>query len=173
MISSFRAGVIVKPHCRCNSCILNKCMFNNMTVPSAEYMMRNSRLDEAQAGIKIKWSEVKSLSHVQLCDPMDCSLPGSSVHGIFLARILEWVVISFSRGTSQPRDRTQVSRIVGRCFTAWATREAYREDPQTLHSNPPSYARHEYPTPISKGFSGLIAFKAISNFRSCFKVLPP
>ena len=130
MISSFRAGVIVKPHCRCNSCILNKCMFNNMTVPSAEYMMRNSRLDEAQAGIKMKWSEVKSLSHVQLCDPMDCSLPGSSVHGIFLARILEWVVISFSRGTSQPRDRTPIScgscigrRILNHCATWEAAKD--------------------------------------------------
>ena len=47
---------------------------------------------------------------------MDCSLPGSSVHGIFQARILEWAAISFSRGSSQPRDQTQVSRIVGRCF---------------------------------------------------------
>ena len=41
-----------------------------------------------------------------LCDPMDCSLPGSSVHGILQARILEWGAISFSRGSSQPRDRT-------------------------------------------------------------------
>ena len=51
-----------------------------------------------------------------LCDHMDCSLPGSSVHGIFQARILEWAAISFSRGSSQPRDRTWVSHIVGRCF---------------------------------------------------------
>ena len=51
-----------------------------------------------------------------LCDPMDCSLPGASVHGIFQARILEWVAISFSRGSSQPRDQTQVSHIVGRLF---------------------------------------------------------
>ena len=43
-----------------------------------------------------------------LCDPMECSLPGSSVHGILQARILEWVAISFSRGSSQPRDGTQV-----------------------------------------------------------------
>ena len=57
-----------------------------------------------------------------LCDPMDCSLPGSSVHRIFQARILEWVVISFSRRASQPRDWTQVSRVVGRRFTIWATR---------------------------------------------------
>ena len=55
---------------------------------------------------------------------MDCSLPGSSVRGIFQARVLEWVSISFSRGSSWPRDQTQVSHIAGRCFTAWATREA-------------------------------------------------
>ena len=52
---------------------------------------------------------------------MDCSLPGSSIHGIFQARVLEWIAISFSRGSSQPRDRTRVSCIVGRRFTVWAT----------------------------------------------------
>ena len=52
-----------------------------------------------------------------LCDPMDCSLPGSSVHGIFQARILEWVAISFSRESSQPRDQTRVSSIADRRFT--------------------------------------------------------
>ena len=59
-----------------------------------------------------------------LCDPMDCSLTGSSVHGIFQARVLEWVAISFSRGSSPPRNRTPVSRIAGRCFTVWATRNS-------------------------------------------------
>ena len=59
-----------------------------------------------------------------LCDPMDCSPPGSSVHEIFQARILEWVAISFCRGFSQLRDRTQVSCTAGRFFTHWATREA-------------------------------------------------
>ena len=54
---------------------------------------------------------------------MDCSLPGFSVHGIFQASVLEWVTISFSRESSQPRYRTWVSHIVGRCFTHWATRE--------------------------------------------------
>ena len=49
-----------------------------------------------------------------LCDPMDCSLPGASVHGIFQAIVLEWIAISFSRGSSQPRDWTQVSSIVDR-----------------------------------------------------------
>ena len=58
-----------------------------------------------------------------LCDRMDCSLPHSSVHGIFQARVLEWVAISFSRGSSRPRDQTQDSHIVGRHFTIWATRE--------------------------------------------------
>ena len=52
-----------------------------------------------------------------LCDLMDYNLPGSSVHGIFQARILEWVAISFSRGSAQPRDQTQVSHIAGGFFT--------------------------------------------------------
>ena len=55
--------------------------------------------------------------------PMDCSPPGSSVHGIFQAWILEWVAISFFRGSSRPRDWTWVSCIIGRRFTTWATRE--------------------------------------------------
>ena len=52
-----------------------------------------------------------------LCNPIDSSPPGSPVPGILQARTLEWVAISFTRGSSLPRDRTQVSRIVGRCFT--------------------------------------------------------
>ena len=60
-----------------------------------------------------------------LWDPIDCSLPGSSVHGIFQARILEWVAISYSRESSQPRDRTHRSCIGRRTFflTTWATWE--------------------------------------------------
>ena len=54
---------------------------------------------------------------------MDCRLPNSSIHGIFQARLLEWVAISFSREFSRPRDRTQVSSIAGRRFTIWTTRE--------------------------------------------------
>ena len=56
-----------------------------------------------------------------VCNPVDCSPPGSSIHGILQARILECVAISFSRGSSWPRDRTQVSCITGRCFNLWAT----------------------------------------------------
>ena len=60
-----------------------------------------------------------------LCNPMDCGPPGSSVHGILQARMLEWVAILFSRGSYQPRDQTQVSCIAGSFFTIWATREAH------------------------------------------------
>ena len=51
-----------------------------------------------------EFKKVKLLSRVRLCDPMDCSLPGSSIHGIFQARVLEWVAISFSRRSSQSKD---------------------------------------------------------------------
>ena len=67
-----------------------------------------------------------------LCDPMDCSLPGSSVHGILQARILEWVAISFPRGSSWPRDWTWVSCVAGRCFTISATREAQLKDTASI-----------------------------------------
>ena len=61
----------------------------------------------------------QALSHVRLFrDPMDCSSPGSSVHGILQAGILEWVAIPFSRGSSQPRDQIQVSCNAGRFFTS-------------------------------------------------------
>ena len=63
-------------------------------------------------------------SCLTLSQPHDCSLPGSSVHGILQARILVWVAISFSRGSSQLSDRTQVSCIAGGFFTICATREA-------------------------------------------------
>ena len=66
-------------------------------------------------------------SCLTLCDPMDCSLPCSSVHGILQARILEWVAIPFSRGSSQPRDWTQVSCIAGGFFTIWTTKETQKE----------------------------------------------
>ena len=80
-----------------------------------------------------KWSEVAQ-SCLTLCSPMDCSLPGSSVHGIFQAIVLEWIAISFSSGSSRPRDRTRVSRIVDRRFTVWATREVSFSMIQQFHS---------------------------------------
>ena len=78
-------------------------------------------------GLGAKWCPT-------LCDSMDSSLPGSSVHGIVQARILEWVTISFSRGSSWPRGQTQVSCIAGRFFTHLATREALKLDKMFLFS---------------------------------------
>ena len=63
-------------------------------------------------------------SHVQLCDSMDYRPSSSSLHAILQARILEWVAIPFFRGSSQPRNWTQVSYFAGRFFMVWATREA-------------------------------------------------
>ena len=71
----------------------------------------NSHVHKQESG-----SEV-SQSCLILCDPMDCSLPGSSIHGIFQARTMEWGAIAFSRGSSQPRDQTWVSHIAGRLLT--------------------------------------------------------
>ena len=59
-----------------------------------------------------------------VCDPMDCIRPGSSVHGILQARILEWVAVPFSRGSTQSRNWTQISLTAGGFFTIWVTREA-------------------------------------------------
>ena len=72
---------------------------------------------------KVKESEVIQLC-LTLCDSMACSLVGSSVHGILQERILEWFAIAFSRGSSQPRDRTWVSHIAGRQFTLMAPKMA-------------------------------------------------
>ena len=60
-----------------------------------------------------------------LCDPMDCCPPNFPVHGILWAKILEWVAIPFSSGSSQPRNRTRVSCIAGGFFTNWAIRAVY------------------------------------------------
>ena len=73
--------------------------------------------DRTQVFLIVQFSSVAQ-SCLTLCDPMDYSLLRSSVHGIFQARILEWVAISFSRGSSPPRDWTRVFLIVVRCFTS-------------------------------------------------------
>ena len=70
-----------------------------------------------------KWT-VHTQSCLTLCDPMDCSPPGSSVHEISQTRILEWVPISFSRGSSWPRDQTRISGMDRRILDHWTTREA-------------------------------------------------
>ena len=82
----------------------------------------------ARAHVRMLSSSVMSDS----CDPIDCSLPDSSVHGILQARTLEWVAIPFSRGSSWPRDQTWFSCIAGRFFTIWATREAIKDKQKNL-----------------------------------------
>ena len=94
------------------------------------HILLNPGLENFEHYFTSVWDERQSQSEVAqlcltLCDPMDCSLPGCSLHGILQARVLEWGSISFSRRSSQPRDRTWVSRIGGRCFNLWATREAH------------------------------------------------
>ena len=79
---------------------------------------------------------------------MDCSRPGSSVHGILQARILEWVAILFSRGSSLPRDWTHVSRIAGRFFTVWVTREAPLKIRQPLKIALKRNSKSEAPTAL-------------------------
>ena len=86
------------------------------TAPSNFVINARYEIDESE-------SEVAQ-SCPTLWDPMDCSLPGSSLHGILQARVFEWVAISFSRGSSRPRDWICVSHIPGRRFNLWATREA-------------------------------------------------
>ena len=101
-------------------------------------MLKKLKLNASMKDYKIFWTNTPkrcpfhyrgregrelAQSYPTLWYPMDCSPPGSSIHGIFQARVLEWVAISFSRGSSPPRNRTWVSCIVGRHFTVWATRE--------------------------------------------------
>ena len=95
-----------------------------ISVPQSCPTLCNS-MDCSKPGFTVNhqlWNEGESESEVtQSCptlgNPMDCNPPGSSIHGMFQARVLEWVAISFSRGSSRLRDRTRVSHIAGRLFT--------------------------------------------------------
>ena len=95
-----------------------------------------------------------------LCDPVDCSPPGSPVHGILQARTLEWVVMPSSRRFSQPRDQTPVSWIAGKFFTDWDTRKAQNETTRNQNvsgksfKSPRRYGTHMSPSkPNTVGFS--------------------
>ena len=93
----------------------------------------------------IEWSEVKVIqSCLTLCDPMDYT-----VHGILQAIILEWATIPFSGGSSQPRDRTQVSHFADGFFTVWATREA-----QEYWSGSLSLLEQIFPNESNQGIAG-------------------
>ena len=75
---------------------------------------------------RVKAKVLVTQSCLTLCDAVDCSSPGTSVHEISQARTLEWVVMPFSRGSHQPRNQTLVSCTAGRFFTIWANREAHK-----------------------------------------------
>ena len=91
-----------------------------------------------------------------LCDPMDCSLTGSCIYGIFQARVLEWVAISSSRGSSWPRHGTQVFHIAGRHFTIWATNSVQFSPSAVSNSLQPhglQHARPPCPSPTPRVYS--------------------
>ena len=88
-----------------------------LTKTSCPPFPRKADLSSLSAGPLCTVLCLVTQSCLALCDPVDCSPPGSSVMGILQARILEWVAMLFSGGSSQPRDQTQVSCIVGRFFT--------------------------------------------------------
>ena len=92
------------------------CWRRLLRVPWTARRFNHSILKEISPGCSLESESELAQSCLTLCNPMDCSPPGSSVHGILQARILEWVAISFARGSSHPRDRTWVSRTVGRRF---------------------------------------------------------
>ena len=94
---------------------------------------------------------------------MNGSLPGSSVYGIFQATELEWVAISFSRGSSRPRGWTHVSRITGRHFTVWATKEAQKEC-ETTHKKT---AMTQKKTDVNKKFIQKEIKWSVTIFKGC------
>ena len=91
------------------------------------YLLSLSCLYGTSHHVGILWSEESEVTQscLTLCDPMGCSPPGSSVHGILQARILEWVAIFYSRRSSWPRDWTHVSCIGKWILYCWATREVF------------------------------------------------
>ena len=114
---------------------------------------------------KWKWSSSVVSNSLQ---PHGRSLSGSSVHGIFQARVLEWIAISFSGGSSQPRNRTRVSCIAGKCFTVWATREA-------KHARPPCPSPTSWSllnlSPLSRWCHPTISSSVVSS-SSCLQSFP-
>ena len=99
------------------------------TYPLPHWMLKRNKSLIVGLGIDYGLPERALESYLILCDPMDYT-----AHGILQARILEWVAFPFSRGSSQPRDQSQVSCIEGRFFTSWATREAQNRRGGNLNS---------------------------------------
>ena len=136
--SKFRGVKLCLTRLSMHTCLTPKCMLVLLEFPSGHLGMKTKQISKldvhfilcvcvcvcARACARAR-THTKSLqSCPTLCDPRYCSPPGSSVHGILQARILKWVAIPFSRGSSWPMDWTRVSCIAGRFFTIWATKEA-------------------------------------------------
>ena len=109
-----------------------KSVFNILRNMRRYYILKRNRMEYDGVGrpwtLFLTWRKKESeviQSCPTLCYPVDCSPPGSSIPGSLQARIQEWVAISFSRGSSWPRDRPQVSCIAGSHFNLWATMEAH------------------------------------------------
>ena len=102
-------------------------------VPNVQLNMEEFLLKEIQS-LSEWFLHIKVSAHqscLTLCDPTNCSQPGSSIHEILQARILQWVATPFSRRSSWPRDRTEVSCVAGRFFTISTTREALHMKPMS------------------------------------------
>ena len=92
----------------------------NISLEMQTWKKNQKEIPELKNSVKVRVAQPCPI----LCDPTDCSFPGSSVRGIHQIRMPEWAAIPFSTGSSQPRDQTQVSHTAGRFFTVWATKEA-------------------------------------------------
>ena len=110
------------------------------------FLIQNFSWDSNNLLVKVKSESEVTGSCPTLCDLIDCSPPGFSIHEILQAGMLEWVTISFSRGSSRPRDRTQVSRIAGRCFQIRSVAQSCPTicDPMNL-STPGLPVHHQLP----------------------------
>ena len=97
-----------------------------------------------------------------LCNSVDCRPPSYPVHGILQARILQWIVISFFRGSSQPKDRTQISYIASKFFTIWPTKEdlkCLKKRSEWLHLS--------LPCPPGKLFTPFFVFACLNSYKDC------
>ena len=120
-------------------------------------------------------SSAMSSIHLAMCalsviptlyNSMDCSSPGSFVHGILQARILEWIAVPFSKGSSPPRDQTQLSCLAGRFFSIRATREATAVSPRSSQQTSLAAGKISF-SPVVKGFLVLAIWFATKNDAFC------